>query len=374
MMPVRLSPSRHELLLQLDRSGALMNLAMVVISIVGIRHHTTNHINIVPVMLGLFVEAALLILLWCATHSGMYQRHRVPCAVAIQSMQFAANLFFMPLAFDICDPQKLAEGKHVVVAWNHLLSGWASFSIALQALVVRLPLSVAAPVAAAKMVLGWWLLSSNQTKWLSVPAVQAVVLEVKSTLDTAYSNVISVLALASLAQVEPTATSWKCPTLSLTLWFHLCLAGLIPLYCLAVMEYSQQQPQTRTTPGVDTLQSANTASNSAHITESIGESTQQEGVGAAENNSQQLPPNSLVSGHDNPAAVASWDSTWGIGPATEATPQTGALSQQSAGNNEHGRWMASACACMHHSAVLFGASMLIWVAVEAAVELWGTEC
>uniref|UniRef100_A0A383W011 Uncharacterized protein n=1 Tax=Tetradesmus obliquus TaxID=3088 RepID=A0A383W011_TETOB len=152
---------------------------------------------------------------------------------------FQAKLAYIPRAFALNVAIQLGNGKFHSVFWNSLVSGCASINVALHCLSMRLPVHIAAPFAAAKAAAALALLPQH-VAYLSMPQINGITLDVKRAVDTAYNTALGLSAGtdgcgAALPAVQP------CPQLALMLWFHLCLACVLPLYCLAVMEFNSRQ-------------------------------------------------------------------------------------------------------------------------------------
>jgi hypothetical protein len=108
---------------------------------------------------------------------------------------------------------------------------------------MRLPLHIAAPFAAAKTVAALSMLPQH-IAYLSLPQISSIAIGAKSTLDLMYNSAIALLAGTGGFDVG-LPTQAPCPQLALMLWFDVCLACLLPLYCLAVMEMNSRQLDSR---------------------------------------------------------------------------------------------------------------------------------
>jgi hypothetical protein len=125
------SSRQHQLqLMQHDNGNALLHLCISVLSMAylaqrGLAEQQQERIIILALML---VEAAALLMQACSTGkgsaaAGFYMQHRTMCVLVLQSIEFAANLAYIPRAFALNVAIQLADGKYHHVLWNSLVSG-----------------------------------------------------------------------------------------------------------------------------------------------------------------------------------------------------------------------------------------------------------
>jgi hypothetical protein len=125
------SSRQHQLqLMQQDRSNALLHLCLSKISMLYLaRRGSAEQQQERNVILALMlVEAAALLLHAYSSHkgsaaAGFYARHRTICTLLLQSVEFSANLAYIPRAFALNVAGQLADGKYHLVMWNSLVSG-----------------------------------------------------------------------------------------------------------------------------------------------------------------------------------------------------------------------------------------------------------
>ncbi|WIA30871.1 hypothetical protein OEZ86_000926 [Tetradesmus obliquus] len=153
----------------------------------------------------MLVEVAALLLQACSTLKGsaaaaFYIRHRTSCILLLQSIEFAANLAYIPRAFALNVAIQLGNGKFHSVFWNSLVSGCASFNVALHCLSMRLPVHIAAPFAAAKAAAALALLPQH-VAYLSMPQINGITLDVKRAVDTAYNTALGLCFVWAMVDV-----------------------------------------------------------------------------------------------------------------------------------------------------------------------------
>jgi hypothetical protein len=129
------SSRQHQLqLMQQDRGNALLHLCISMLSMAYLaRRGSAEQQHERSVVLALMlVEAAALLVHAYSSHkgsaaAGFYARHRTMCTLVLQSVEFAANLAYIPRAFALNVAGQLADGKHHLVMWNSLVSGECKF-------------------------------------------------------------------------------------------------------------------------------------------------------------------------------------------------------------------------------------------------------
>jgi hypothetical protein len=217
---------------------------------------------------------------------------------------------------------------------------------------MRLPLHIAAPFAAAKSAAALSLLPQH-IGYLSMPQISSIAVGFKSNVDMVYNTAIGLLAGAGSYDAGlPTAA--PCPQLALMLWFNVCLACLLPLYCLAVMELNSRQRDGSSSSGLVPVREA-----------------------AAAASAEALQPQSSSSSSSNRAASA-LEAMAVPTPAAGAAPADHmyalALQSQQQPTPCFGAPFGSLWCGTCHVAALFLSSCLVWAVVDVAVAAVVPQC
>jgi hypothetical protein len=224
--------------------------------------------------------------------------------VAIQSLQLALTIEYIPAVFQVAQESQLASGKQAVLAGNAVVTGVATFHIAMHSVAGRLPLRHAAPSVLLKALVSLCFLLAQQVQVFSIPAVGAVVTAMKQRIDGVYNIALAAAAVSGCWPL-PDFQLPPCANTCLAVWLHVCVAGLLPHYVIAVHDSSSL---------VDS-----SASSSSNSSQTAGEQQQQQRRRHSQHGC--------------------------------ATP------------------IDSLCMLARHSAILFGSSMLIWAAVDSKASL-----
>lgn len=247
-------------------------------------------------------------------------------------------------------------------------AGCASFNVALHCLSMRLPLHIAAPFAAAKLAAGLSLLPQH-IAYLCLPQISTIALRFKANVDTVYNIAIGLLAGtgsfdAGLPAVAP------CQQLALMLWFHACLAALLPLYCLAVTQLNGRQVAgsssgSRLAPAAAAVQGAGRV-------QELRDRSQQAAASAAESSEQGGSSSQAAAAVEVPAAP-----TPGAAAAIILPDHTGRVQQQQQQQVVvpcRGLLSGGMRCCACHIVALFLASCLVWAAVDVGVAVYVPQC
>jgi hypothetical protein len=167
----------------------------------------------------------------------------------------------------------------------------------------RLPLRHAPPFVLTKVAVSVYFLQAKQIELFSIPAVGAVVSAMKRRVDSMY-NVALAAAAVSGCWPLPDFPPPPCANTCLALWLHICVAGLLPLYVIAVHDFSHSSAST------------SSRASSSHGQTTTGQQQQQR--------------------HSSYSCSALFDSF---------------------------------LMCARHGAILFGASMFVWAAVDSLASL-----
>jgi hypothetical protein len=292
--------------MQMDRQGALINLILMAFGTVHVAAKWWDEPLCMYVVLLMTLVAALQLCQYALAAVGcnVSQQYRTACTVVIQSLQLALTIEYIPAIFQVAKGTQLAAGKHGLLAGNAMLTGLATFHIAMHSVAGRLPLRHAAPFVLTKVAVSVYFLQAKQIELFSIPTVGAVVSAMKRRVDSMY-NVALAAAAVSGCWPLPDFPPPPCANTCLAIWLHICVAGLLPLYVIAVHDFSHSS-----------------ASTSSRASSSQGQTT------------------------------------------------TGQQQQQ----QRHSRYSCSALfdsflMCARHGAILFGASMFVWAAVDSLASL-----
>jgi hypothetical protein len=183
--------------------------------------------------------AALQLLYYCLasiSHT-FYQQHRTACTVVIQSLQLALAVAYIPAASQIALGSQLAAGKEAALAGNAVVTGVATFHITMHSIAGRLHFRHAASFVLLKVAASLYFLLGKQVQSMSISAVGAVVSAMKQRVDCMYNVALAAATVSGcwpLPDFKPPPSANTC----FTVWLHLCVAGLIPLYFIAVHDSS----------------------------------------------------------------------------------------------------------------------------------------
>jgi hypothetical protein len=228
--------------LQWDKQGSLINLLRVT---AGIYHVAAKWWHeplclYVVILMTLVAVLQLLHYILASMRSSFYQQHRTACTVAIQSLQLALTIKYIPAVFRVAQGSQLAAGKEAVLAGNAVLTGLATIHIAMHSAAGRLPLRHAAPFVLLKVSVSLYFLLAKQVEVLAIPPVGAAVSAMKHRVDGIYNIALAAAAVAGswpLPELQPP----PCANTCYVVWLHFCLAGLVPLYVAAVQSSSSSQ-------------------------------------------------------------------------------------------------------------------------------------
>uniref|UniRef100_A0A383W5K8 Uncharacterized protein n=1 Tax=Tetradesmus obliquus TaxID=3088 RepID=A0A383W5K8_TETOB len=230
---------------QMDKQGALINLILMAVGTVHVAAKWWQEPLCWYVVLLMGLVAALQLLQYALASTGcsFYQRHRTACTVAIQSLQLALAIEYIPAVFQVVQGSQLAAGKQAVLAGNAVLTGVATFHIAMHSVAGRLPLRHAVPFVLLKMAVSLYCLLAKQVEVFAIPAVGAVVSSMKRRVDGLYDIALTAAAVSGSWPL-PDFPSPPCANTCFTLWLHVCVAGLLPLYITAVHDSSSAAGST----------------------------------------------------------------------------------------------------------------------------------
>jgi hypothetical protein len=294
----------------MDRQGALINLILMAFGTVHVAAKWWDEPLCMYVVLLMTLVAALQLCQYALAAIGcnVSQQYRTACTVVIQSLQLALTIEYIPAIFQVAKGTQLASGKQGLLAGNALLTAVATFHIAMHSAAGRLPLRHAAPFVLTKVAVSIYFLQAKQIELFSIPAVGAVVSAMKRRVDSIYNAALAAAAVSGCWPL-PNFPPPPCANTCLALWLHICVAGLLPLYVIAVHDVSHRSAST-----------SSRSSSSSRPSSSRGQTTGQ----------QQQQQQSTYS------CSALFDSLF---------------------------------ICARHGAILFGASMFLWAAVDSLASL-----
>jgi hypothetical protein len=228
--------------LQMDKQGALINLSLMSVGIVHVAAKWWHEPMCCYVVILMTLVAALQLLQYTLASRTpvFYQQHRTACTVAIQSLQLALTIEYIPAIFQVAQGSQLASGKQAILAGNAVLTGVATFHIAMHSVAGRLPLQHAVPFVLLKVALSLYFLLAKQIEVFSIPAVGAVVSAMKQRVDSVYNVALAAAAVTGcwpLPDFEPP----PCANTCFSVWLHVCVAGLLPLYVIGVHDSSSSR-------------------------------------------------------------------------------------------------------------------------------------
>jgi hypothetical protein len=231
-------------------------------------------------------------------------------------------------------------------------AGCASFNVALHCLSMRLPLHIAAPFAAAKAAAALALLPQH-VAYLSLPQIKNITSDVKQTVDLVYNTALGLFAGTGSCDAALPAVA-PCPQLALMLWFSMCLACLLPLYCLAVMEWNSRHAAGS---------SNSLAAAAAQAASDAGDQDLQQL--AASITASRAPDTSSSSSSSAAAATAEVPAT----PIAAAPAGQASFLQQQQQQRQlsWGGLLSSAWCSARHAFILFLASCFLWAVVDVGV-------
>jgi hypothetical protein len=345
--------SEESFLLEMDRIGISMGILLTAMTSIYLPFNWLHHPKCMQAVrqMMLVIVIKLLYWKWCSTYSWFYKGHRLTSLLVLNGIEYGACLLYIPVCFEVAMADQLAAGRANTCAYSMLLSGLSSFEIALQCLALRLPLQYAGPIAILKMVLALQLLP-GQIQYLQIPEVDLILTSLKRSVDQTFSVLAATVAPVD---VRFTITSVPCPKVALLVWFHLCLAGLLPLYVLLVT--TKGSPDTSNVPPSSTsilyhLQyehdGPNNAAGSLGCTSSSSSSSNPNNSrGSSSNhphNAVQAFQQQQQQQHDDDSVSDDW------------------FAVQSGNNSWASTWVAWCC----HALVLLLSGFVLWAVVEIA--------
>jgi hypothetical protein len=149
--------------MQMDRQGALINLVLMTFGTVHVAAKWWDEPLCMYVVVLMALVTALQVCQYALAAVGcnVSQQYRTACTVVIQSLQLALTIEYIPAIFQVAKGTQLASGKHGLLAGNALLTGVASFHIAMHSVAGRLPFRHAAPFVLLKMMVSLYFLQAR---------------------------------------------------------------------------------------------------------------------------------------------------------------------------------------------------------------------